>query len=477
MTTPSPTNTSSTMPSSLKLAAVTLAIGLTAAAPAPVKRQDNGFWSAGKYEGAGTSYNDGKWSPGQYPGSELPVTPHPYRGHAKSQPEKSLNVQVGPRPYFLVDNMDDGPLKEKLESCSEGPFETTSFSISHRGAPLQFPEHSKEGYEAAIRMGAGIVECDVSFTSDRELVCRHSNCDLHYTTNILAVPELAAKCSEPFVPYNNETGELASAKCCTSDITLKEFKSLCAEMEGGTFNAMNTTQYNGRLGQTPDWRTNLYAYACAEPLSLKEQISLVDSYGLNFTAEAKTPEVPLPFDGNYTQELFAQQIVDTFDEANIDPSRVWLQSFLPADIFYWIDNAPEYGLQAVYLDERADLNATGYDEAVASLPGLAARGVKIIAPSIWQLVTADNETQEVIPSTYALAAQEAGLDIITWSFERTGPLEDGGGYYYSSVSNLINNDGDELTVLDVIVQKVKAIRIFADWPGTVTYYANCFGLK
>lgn len=28
----------------------------------------------------------------------------------------------------------------------------------------------------------GIIECDVSFTSDRELVCRHSNCDLHYTT-------------------------------------------------------------------------------------------------------------------------------------------------------------------------------------------------------------------------------------------------------------------------------------------------------
>lgn len=28
----------------------------------------------------------------------------------------------------------------------------------------------------------GIVECDVSFTSDRELVCRHSNCDLHFTT-------------------------------------------------------------------------------------------------------------------------------------------------------------------------------------------------------------------------------------------------------------------------------------------------------
>ena len=30
----------------------------------------------------------------------------------------------------------------------------------------------------------GVIECDVSFTSDRELVCRHSNCDLHYTTGM-----------------------------------------------------------------------------------------------------------------------------------------------------------------------------------------------------------------------------------------------------------------------------------------------------
>lgn len=51
--------------------------------------------------------------------------------------------------------MDNGTLKEKLESCKEGPFSTSSFSVSHRGAALMFPEHSKEGYEAAIRMGAG----------------------------------------------------------------------------------------------------------------------------------------------------------------------------------------------------------------------------------------------------------------------------------------------------------------------------------
>ena len=58
----------------------------------------------------------------------------------------------------------------------------------YRGAPLQFPEHTKEAYEADARIGAGIVECDITFTQNGGLVCRHSECDLHTTTNIVATP-------------------------------------------------------------------------------------------------------------------------------------------------------------------------------------------------------------------------------------------------------------------------------------------------
>jgi len=412
---------------------------------------------------------------------KAPKSPKPWKHHGGPPKGNGLLVQLGPRPYYLVDELDDGDLKDKLDSCKNEPKSTSSFSISHRGAPLEFPEHSRQGYDAAARMGAGIIECDVSFTSDRELVCRHSNCDLHYTTNILTKPDLAAKCTEPFTPADPATGTPASAKCCTSDITLAEFESLCAEMEATTLNAVSinaSSPYFGRIGTTPDWRTNMYSYSCADTMSLKSYIGQVEAYGLNFTAEAKTPEIPMPFQGNYTQEDFVQQIVDTFDDADIDPSRVWLQSFLPDDIFYWIDNTPDYGVQAVYLDERADLTASGYQTAVDSLPGLAERGVKIIAPSIWQLVTADNATQEIVPSSYAIAAKEAGLEIITWSFERSGPLSiAGGGYYYSSVSDLIKNDGDEYKVIHAIAQKVGATKLFSDWASSVTYYANCFGLK
>src|SRR5262245_16235234 len=83
------------------------------------------------------------------------------------------SIQVGPRPYYLIDGMDSGSLKNKLVACKDEPVRRTNFSIGHRGASLQFPEHTKESYQAAARMGAGIVECDVTFTGDGTLVCRH----------------------------------------------------------------------------------------------------------------------------------------------------------------------------------------------------------------------------------------------------------------------------------------------------------------
>ena len=48
-------------------------------------------------------------------------------------------------------------------------------------------------------MGAGIVECDVTFTTNGDFVCRHADNDLAFTTNIL-VTSLASKCVKPFTP-------------------------------------------------------------------------------------------------------------------------------------------------------------------------------------------------------------------------------------------------------------------------------------
>ena len=134
-------------------------------------------------------------------------------------------VSLGPRPYYIVNNMTDGPLKQKLQSCENKPVAINGFSIGHRGGgTLQFPEETVQSEDAGARMGAGVLECDVSFTKDRGLVCRHSLCDLHTTTDILLRPELAKKCTKPFVAANGTSP--ATALCCTSDITTAECKYL-----------------------------------------------------------------------------------------------------------------------------------------------------------------------------------------------------------------------------------------------------------
>ncbi|MGD9740922.1 MAG: glycerophosphodiester phosphodiesterase family protein [Bauldia sp.] len=400
-------------------------------------------------------------------------------GVLSASAQNTDTIQLGPRPFFLVDNMDPGALQDTLRQCEAGPFARTTFSIGHRGAPLQFPEHTEEGYTAAARMGAGILECDVTFTEDRQLVCRHSQCDLHTTTNILAIPELAARCSQPFQPADPATGRPASAMCCTSDITLAEFQMLTGKMD--TFNP-NATTVEEYMGGTATFRTDLYANEGGTLMTHAQSIALFDQLGVDFTPELKEPMVEMPFQGDYTQEMYAQQLIDEYIAAGIDPSRVFPQSFYYPDVVYWAENAGDFGLQGVYLDDRYERPGyEGFDPMNAetwspTFEEMVADGVRIVAPPIPILLTLD-EAGEIVPSAYAIAAKEAGLEIITWTLERSGPLNvGGGGFYYASIADAINNDGDMFTVLDVLAQDVGVLGVFSDWAATTTYYANCMGL-
>jgi glycerophosphoryl diester phosphodiesterase len=383
-------------------------------------------------------------------------------------------AQIGPRPFYLVDKMKDGPLKRELSQCT-GPFHKSDFSIGHRGAALQFPEHSRESYLAAARMGAGVIECDVTFTKDRQLVCRHSQCDLHTTTNILTVPELAAKCTQPFSPADPATGRKASVKCCTSDITLAEFKRLTAKMDGFNSEAKTPEEYqNG----TPRWRTDLYANS-GTLMTHEESIALIKSLGAKFTPELKMPEVQMPFDGDYTQEKYATQMLAAYKAVGIPPSDVFAQSFNLADILYWVKTEPEFAKQAVYLEDRYEKQGLDPNKPESWKPSMAelkASGVQILGPPIYAMLTLSDKG-EIVPSEYAKAAKAAGLDLIGWSLERDGPLHKGGGFYHSSVKAAIDRDGDTLTVLDVLAKQVGVRAMFSDWPATTTFYASCVGMK
>lgn len=379
--------------------------------------------------------------------------------------------------------MEDGALKTKLQSCAEGPFSRTEFSIAHRGAPLQFPEHSRESYLAAARMGAGMIECDVTFTADLELVCRHSQSDLATSTNILETP-LAATCIEPFLPATFHTdGRLktpARATCRTSELTLAELLSLEAKMDSGNRSATTVEEF--MLG-TPAWRTDLYASG-GTLMSHAQSIELIRDLGATFIPELKAPAVAMPFTSPETGEVFtrtdfAEKLIGEYRAAGIPAADVHPQSFHPEDVSYWLKAAPNFGKNAILLDGREYDPRNPADIHAPSLEQIAAMGVRTIAPPLWVLLR--EEDGQIVPSDYAVAAMSANLDIVTWTLERSGRIGDevlnaGNLYYFQSVLRAISGDGDVYRVIDTLAQDVGVKGIFSDWPSTVTYYANCMGL-
>lgn len=391
-------------------------------------------------------------------------------------PAGPVPVQLGPRPFFLVDEMSEGNLKQELQACARRTrvYRPSALSIGHRGAPMQFPEHTRESYMAAARMGAGVLECDVAFTKDKELVCRHAQNDLHTTTDILATP-LAAKCTQPFVPASFDAdGNLltpASAECRTSDITLAEFKTLRGKMDAFDPRARTVQEY---LGGTAVWRTDLYAGPTSGTLMTHaESIELFETLGVQMTPELKSPVVPMPFDG-FSQEDYARKLIDEYEQAGVPPRRVWPQSFDIGDVLYWVRNEPSYGRQAVYLD---DANTPAELPTAAELAQYKADGIRIVAPPTFALLSVDAAGQ-IVPSQYARDAKAAGLDIITWTLERSGILADGNnGFYTQTFDSAIQREGDVFEALDVMARQIGVLGVFTDWPATVTFYANCMGSK
>ena len=208
-----------------------------------------------------------------------------------------------------------------------------------------------------------------------------------------------------------------------------------------------------------------------------ESIELFKSLGAKFTPELKSPSVEMPFEG-FSQADYAQKLIDEYKAAGIPASDVFAQSFNLDDILYWIENEPEFGKQAVYLDDSYNREGFDHNDPATFEPSmreLAEKGVRYIAPPMWMLVTLDNG--EIVPSAYAREARAAGLKLITWTLERSGPLTTGGGWYYQSIKDVTDSDATAFELLDVLAQDVRIEGIFSDWPATVTYYANCMGLK
>ena len=372
----------------------------------------------------------------------------------------SASVEPGPRPRALIDSLPVSALKSRLEKCGDGPFKASDFVIAHRGAPLGYPEHTRQGYIAAAKMGAGLIECDVTFTRDGHLVCRHSQCDLHRTTNILKTP-VARNCTEPFTPASST--QPATAKCCTSDITLAEFKSLCGRADFANPQARSISAYlpnRIRKVDTP-------VLICPTLLTHKESIDLIGKLGRKYVPELKAPMVKMPFNG-MTQNQYADRLIQAYLDTNTNLSDVYPQSFNITDIKYWIETYPEIAHQVVYLDPRG--RSPDFKPTLAGMRHLYDLGLRILAPPIPMLVRLNGD--EIVPTAYARLAQQAGLKLIAWTFE-SGEATDPKNWLYYPVRSAIKIEADMLRVLEVLERDVGIIGLFTDWAGTVTYYNAC----
>ena len=153
----------------------------------------------------------------------------------------------------------------------------------------------------------------------------------------------------------------------------------------------------------------------------------------------------------------------------IDASRVYPQSFRIEDVWHWIESHPDFAEQTVWLDPRG--RARKISSSQADFEALRAKGLRIIAPPLPLLLTLDGNGT-IVPSAYARQAKAAGLEIITWTFEAGDPT-DAANWMYAPIHSAMTSTSETLQVLHVLAEDVGVRGIFSDWPGTITYYANC----
>jgi hypothetical protein len=125
-------------------------------------------------------------------------------------------------------------------------------------------------------------------------------------------------------------------------------------------------------------------------------------------------------------------------------------------------------LRRVQMDEGLHTLAGG--DLRRYFADIAALGVRTVAPPIHSLLqmpptstatasASHNSTgasgaaaaaaaARPVPSAYALAAREAGLRIVAWTFERSPPMLAGGAgsYYYASVAPFMSSEARILEV-------------------------------
>ena len=193
-------------------------------------------------------------------------------------------------------------------------------------------------------------------------------------------------------------------------------------------------------------------------MSHRDSIELIRDLGAALTPELKRPQVTMPFNG-FSQRNYADKMLAEYQRAGVPVKQVYPQSFNIKDVRYWIEKHPEFAQQTIWLVPR---QRQIMPPSLKELQSLKNEGLRIIAPPIPMLLR-QNSRGEVEPTAFAKAAKASGLEIITWTFESAN----------ATAAVYGDQPGLMLEALDVLAQDIGVSGVFSDWPGTVTYYANC----
>jgi glycerophosphoryl diester phosphodiesterase len=275
--------------------------------------------------------------------------------------------------------------------------EQTPLVIGHRGAAGYLPDHTLEGYELAIKLGADYIEPDLVATKDGHLIARHEP-NIISTTDVASHPEFADRLTTKVVDGVAETGFFAS------DFTLKEIKTLRAVQPL----AERPQQFNGRF-EIPTFE---------EVIALAKRMSKKVGRTIGVYPETKHPtyhaDLGLPLE---------RRLVKVLRRAGWNDRRapVFIQSFEQSNLKLLNRLTP------VRLVQLVDANDVAPDGTITYAPPFD-------RPYDWT-VSGDPELQA---RTFGYFTTDEGLEEISTYADGIGPWK---VYIVSSRAIALNPDG------------------------------------
>ena len=356
------------------------------------------------------------------------------------------------------------------------------FDWPPRRCPLQFPEHTKESHEAGARMGAGILECDVTFTRDGELVPPRSVRPAHddeYPADSRSGGEmhptiLAGGVRCPRAPHEGRIGALLHQRPDRGRV-----QRLKGKMDASNPNARGTRIPGG----TANWRTDLYSTG-GTLLTHKESIELIKALDGKYARSSKGPTVRRRYRSNRcsaprriragddqrlqggagpTLESLGA-VVQQSRRADVDPDRSAVRS--PGRVLWTMRMfRPMFRAQPICSAMPKRASASLRRRCGCCCPpataGLCRRNTQ--------------RTPRPPASTSSPGRSNARAN------RGRGAADPG---HHESVVLLPDDPRrpaqrrrHHAATLDVLARDVGILGIFSDWSGTVSYYASCMGLK